>query len=108
MFRMLLSNMFKALVVVALLALPAAAQAKDSSPKVVSQHQTKDGSRAITVRNPRGTIWAYFECENVISVQPIRIPHGTHIIVIRPNEDDVEVSDFPCFLKFWVGGKDAP
>lgn len=106
---MLRSIMLKVLLLATLLfAVPEHAYGKDTNPKVVSQHQTKDGGRAITVKNPRGTIWAYFECENVISVQPIRIPHGTHVIIILPNEDDVAVSDFPCFLKYWVGGENAP
>lgn len=83
--------------------------ARSPLPHIVSQHQTPDGKREIKFENPRkGDIWVYIECESIMSVDPIRVQHGTHNILLQSNEEGVAVSPPPCLLHFWVSGDNAP
>ncbi len=81
---------------------------KPLKPTIVHQHSNLEGVRVIRIRNPGKAGYVYFECENVISVDPIRVPHGTHTIHLTTNRQYYIVSPPPCVISRWVEGENAP
>ncbi len=86
----------------------ASAAHRPQKPTILHQHSNADGVRVIRIRNPGKTGYVYFECENVISLTPIRVPHGTHTIHLTTNEEYRVVSPPPCVVHRWVEGDNAP
>lgn len=92
----------------AFLGFQALANAAPAKPSIVQQHTNVEGVRVIKIRNPGKTGWVYLECENVMSVSPIRIPRGTHTIHLTTNRQYYIVSPPPCVIRRWVVGENAP
>lgn len=77
-------------------------------PHIVTQHAEKDGSRTLYVHNPLDrAVWTWYECSNVISVEPIGLPGRQFSeIHLKSNDTDVAVDDNTCYILKWkVQGK---
>lgn len=82
-----------------------ASEVRDISkePHITSQKSTKDGGREIWVHNPLNqAVWLYFECENIISLEPVGVPARLiSEIHLKSNESDTVVKDNTCYISKW-------
>lgn len=77
-------------------------------PHVIRQFTTEDGVRVILIDNPLKAGWVFFECQNVVSIQPIKVEHGVQTITLTTNTPYTVVSPPPCVIHKFIVGENLP